>query len=173
MRSFCIAKASLIFSTKNFSVFGNKVVKHLTSWPLNELVKLTMLWTTGPWCLLKCILHLLAWNVNEPQRVHVNFTSDSNVVYTSIHIRKIKFIAYIYNRFSQNLDEKSNMSAKIEAVKYLHAVFLLTVEQRRRPIRLEKAKVYLGIIDVAWLDVVIGNIHVLHYAPMVCCRAFQ
>ena len=45
MRSF-----SLIFSTKNVCVFGNKVVKHLMSWPLNELVKLTMLWTTGPWC---------------------------------------------------------------------------------------------------------------------------
>ena len=31
VRSFCIAKASLIFSTKNISVFGYKVVKHLTS----------------------------------------------------------------------------------------------------------------------------------------------
>ena len=31
VRSFCSAKASLIFSTKNFSVFGYKVVKHLTS----------------------------------------------------------------------------------------------------------------------------------------------
>ena len=30
MRSFCRAKASLIFSTKNISVFGNKVIKHLT-----------------------------------------------------------------------------------------------------------------------------------------------
>ena len=71
MRSFCIAKAFLIFSTKNIcvlgykvikhltswptsstkniSMFGYKVVKHLTSWPLNELVKLRMLWTTGPW----------------------------------------------------------------------------------------------------------------------------
>ena len=28
MRSFCNAKASLIFLTKNFSVFGFKVVKH-------------------------------------------------------------------------------------------------------------------------------------------------
>ena len=37
-----------MFSTKNISVFGYKVVKHLTSWPLNELVKLTMLWTIGP-----------------------------------------------------------------------------------------------------------------------------
>ena len=31
MRSFCIAKASHIFSTKNISVLGYKVVKHLTS----------------------------------------------------------------------------------------------------------------------------------------------
>ena len=35
------------FFNKNISVFGYKVVKYLTSWPLNELVKLTMLWTTG------------------------------------------------------------------------------------------------------------------------------
>ena len=46
--AFAVQKPFLIFSTKNISVFGNKVVKHLTSWPLNELVKLTMLWTTGP-----------------------------------------------------------------------------------------------------------------------------
>ena len=31
VRRFCSAKASLIFSTKNISVFGYKVVKHLTS----------------------------------------------------------------------------------------------------------------------------------------------
>ena len=29
--SFCSAKASLIFSTKNFSVFGYKVIRHLRS----------------------------------------------------------------------------------------------------------------------------------------------
>ena len=56
--SFCSAKASLIFfSTKKIRVFGYKVVKHLTSWPLNELIKLTMLWKTGPWLrhpLLRC-----------------------------------------------------------------------------------------------------------------------
>ena len=48
VRSFWSAKAFLIFSTKHISVFDYKVVKHLTSWPLTELVKLTMLWTTGP-----------------------------------------------------------------------------------------------------------------------------
>ena len=31
VRSFCTAKASLIYSTKNISVFGDKVIKHLTS----------------------------------------------------------------------------------------------------------------------------------------------
>ena len=41
-------KASLIFSIKNISIIGYKVVKQLKRWPLNELVKLTMLWTTGP-----------------------------------------------------------------------------------------------------------------------------
>ena len=43
VRSFCNSKASLIFSTKNISIFGYKVIKYLMSCPLNELVKLTML----------------------------------------------------------------------------------------------------------------------------------
>ena len=42
MRSFCTVKASLIFSTKNISVFGYKMVKHLMSRLLNELVKLML-----------------------------------------------------------------------------------------------------------------------------------
>ena len=41
------------------------------------------------------------------------------------------FIAYIYIRFNQNIDERSNISAKIEAEKHLQAVFLLTAEQRQ------------------------------------------
>ena len=53
-------REALIFSTKNISVFGyNKVVKHLTSWPLNELVKLTMLWTTGPWATGAPVLYVI------------------------------------------------------------------------------------------------------------------
>ena len=45
-----LQKLLSLFSTKNFSAFGYKIVKYLTSWPLNELVKLMMLWTTGPKC---------------------------------------------------------------------------------------------------------------------------
>ena len=44
---FLLKNCFSLFSAKNISVFGYKVVKHLTSWPLNVLVKLTMLWTTG------------------------------------------------------------------------------------------------------------------------------
>ena len=41
--AFVLQKLLSFYSTKNFSVFGDKVVKYLTSWPLNELVKLMML----------------------------------------------------------------------------------------------------------------------------------
>ena len=70
----------------------------------------------------------------KPERVHVNFASDP--IDTLINIRKIKFIAYIYIYINQNLDENSYRSTKIEAVKHLHAVFLLTAEKRRSPVRL-------------------------------------
>ena len=50
--AFALQKILSFFSTKNIPVFGYKVVKHLTSWPLNELVNLTMPWTTGPWLTL-------------------------------------------------------------------------------------------------------------------------
>ena len=38
--------------------------------------------------------------------------------------------------FNQNLDEKSYICAKSEAVEHIHAVFPLTAEQRQCPIRL-------------------------------------
>ena len=47
------------------------------------------------------------------------------------------------------------LSAKIEAVKHLHAVFLLAAEPGLRPIRLQRTMVYFDIIDVEWLVVVI------------------
>ena len=50
------------------------------------------------------------------------------------------FIPYIYIHVSQNLDEISSTSAKIEAVKYLHAVCLLTAKQYRRLITVKILK---------------------------------
>ena len=40
-----------------------------------------------------------------------------------IYIREIKLIADTYVRFNQILDEKSNISSKIEGVKHKHIVF--------------------------------------------------
>ena len=81
------------------------------------------------------------------------------------NIRKIKFITYIYIHFNPKVDEKSVRSAKIEAGKYLHAVFQLTAEQRhwrhdvagvqsdcREPWLFGR---HLTSCDVAWLNVII------------------
>ena len=45
----------------------------------------------------------------NPKGVHIDV-----VVFTSINIMKIKFIAYIYTYFNPNVDEKSELSTKIE-----------------------------------------------------------
>ena len=73
--------------------------------------------------------------MNGPRRGPCKFRLRPIAIYTSINIRKIKVIVYIYTPLNQNLDEKFYIKAEIEAVKHLHAVFLLTAEQRRRPIR--------------------------------------
>ena len=43
------AKATHIFSAKNIRILYIKSAKTVNEMTLNELVKLTMLWTTGPW----------------------------------------------------------------------------------------------------------------------------
>ena len=46
--SFCSAKATHIFSAKNIRILYIESAKTLNKITLNELVKLTTLWTTGP-----------------------------------------------------------------------------------------------------------------------------
>ena len=44
----------------------------------------------------------------------------------SLHFKNVmknKFIAYIYIRFNQKLDEKSSLRVKIEAVEHYHNIF--------------------------------------------------
>ena len=48
MSSFCSAKATHIFSAKNFRKLYIESAKIINEMALNELVKLTTLWTTGP-----------------------------------------------------------------------------------------------------------------------------
>ena len=47
--SFCNAKATHIFSAKNIRILYIDCAKTVNEMTLNELVKLTTLWTTGPW----------------------------------------------------------------------------------------------------------------------------
>ena len=47
--SFCSAKATHIFSAKNIRILCIEPAKTVNEMTLNKLVKLTMLWTTGPW----------------------------------------------------------------------------------------------------------------------------
>ena len=47
--SFCNAKATHIFSAKNIRILYIEFAKTVNEMTLYELVKLTMLWTTGPW----------------------------------------------------------------------------------------------------------------------------
>ena len=78
----------------------------------------------------KCKLHWVAFKVNEPRRGSCKLCTHSNVVYTSINIRKLSSLV-IFIHFNPNVDEKSDISAKIEAGKHLYADFLLTAEQRQ------------------------------------------
>ena len=48
--SFCSAKAAHIFLAKNIRILYIESAKSVNEMTLNELVKLTMLWSTGPWC---------------------------------------------------------------------------------------------------------------------------
>ena len=50
--SFCSAKATHIFSAKNIRILYIESAKTVNEMTLNELVKLTTLWTTGPWIFL-------------------------------------------------------------------------------------------------------------------------
>ena len=47
--SFCSAKATHIFSAKNTRILYIESTKTVNEMTLNELVKLTTLWTIGPW----------------------------------------------------------------------------------------------------------------------------
>ena len=58
--SFCSAKATHIFSAKNIRILYIKSAKTVNEMTLNELVKLTTLWTTGP-----CLFLLAKYLINR------------------------------------------------------------------------------------------------------------
>ena len=63
--SFCSAKATHIFSAKNIRILCIESAKTVNEMTLNELVKLTRLWTTGHWYFF---LQDTRWNLANSQK---------------------------------------------------------------------------------------------------------
>ena len=87
--SFCSAKATHIFSAKNIIILYIESVKTVTEMTLNELVKLTTLWTTWPSLLLIYTHHM--WKVQENGYTFKEETDDDDddddwVFYVPINI---------------------------------------------------------------------------------------
>ena len=69
--SFCSAKATHIFSAKNIRILHIESTKTVNEMTINELVKLTTLWTTGP----RTLFRLFPWEDNLTQRISWNMYS--------------------------------------------------------------------------------------------------
>ena len=80
--SFCSAKATHIFSAKNIRILCTESAKTVNEMTLNELVKLTTLWTTGPRT-LAAQYHMtwfMHWRLNhkvlDNRSIHTNISSN-------------------------------------------------------------------------------------------------
>ena len=83
--SFCSAKATHIFPAKNIRILCIESAKTVNEMTLNELVKLTMLWTTGPW--LVFIVHMKKFCIfGYPIRVQGIFWSDCTNVQANLYL---------------------------------------------------------------------------------------
>ena len=100
--SFCIAKATHIFSAKNIIILYIESTKTVNEMTLNELVKLTTLWTTGPslavWQKLTnywCVYHWwivgkkLDWFFLCQEHAKIYLTYSSRNMYGAFFNRKI------------------------------------------------------------------------------------
>ena len=84
--SFCSAKATHIFSAKNIRILYIESAKTFNEMTLNELVKLTTLWTTGPWF---CFLifhqkHALNRPISDYSYLSVSFYTGSMLKFTCL-----------------------------------------------------------------------------------------
>ena len=55
--AFAMQKLLTFFSAKNIRILYIESAKTVNEMTLNELVKLTMLWTTGPWLIIHLNKH--------------------------------------------------------------------------------------------------------------------
>ena len=84
--SFCSTKATHIFSAKNIRILYIESIKTVNEMTLNELVKLTTLWTTGPWSFTLCLAHTCLPKV---QLILTNCCVTSQLVLNTHHHKDI------------------------------------------------------------------------------------
>ena len=82
--SFCNAKATHIFSAKNIRILYIESTRAVNKMTLNKLIKLMMLWTTGPWCFmfLSTWSHIPRWYNGDNEglwamKCHMSWTPQS------------------------------------------------------------------------------------------------
>ena len=80
--SFCSAKATHIFSAKNIRILYIESAKIVNEMTLNELVKLTTLWTTGPRTILPNVTVSSYFWYNKNNR---NTLANSTVCKSDLH----------------------------------------------------------------------------------------
>ena len=105
--SFCSAKATHIFSAKNIRILYIESAKTVNEMTLNELVKLTMLWTTGPWALIIC-----TWKEGYPDKYFSYFNTKTYVMGTHQKCLTEVLLMSMYNICFYEVIEKYQLFLK-------------------------------------------------------------
>ena len=108
MGSFCSAKATHIFSAKNIRIFYIESAKTVNEMTLNELVKLTMLWTTGLWFFAHYSVSFRTIKQISMKCNITRFLSCSLVLGWKGQILALSFVHYSIIHTSEWISTKSN-----------------------------------------------------------------
>ena len=81
---------SYIYSAKNIRILYIESAKTVNEMTLNEVVKLTTFWTTGPWTLMKCktfpSTNQIAWNVSLKSWSDKRVNKNANLLKNSLQL---------------------------------------------------------------------------------------
>ena len=129
--SFCIANATHIFSAKNIRILCIESAKTANEMTFNELVKLTMLWTTGPCKLFfiklteHSIYHCNVCNVMMQHCCHIFWVCTTvQWSHTIFHYAGFKYSVLCAHLFTSNWQLPSWNSLSVSKPIYMTFVLL-------------------------------------------------
>ena len=130
--SFCSAKATHIFSAKNIRILYTESAKTVNKITLNELVKLTTLWTTGPWYFsyLSTETYLVEWwwwwfGVLCPFQHYLNHINGDNERLCALKHRTVMDWIPLLAGFESGTSWSKAVSANHSATRMLHICWVL------------------------------------------------